>query len=141
LSILRDLARTSCLVADESIDGSVRCSLLETAKDYARQKVAARGAVGITALRDRHSAFHSAWVEQLVPNPRALWSVAATLGVTIDALSRVEAELDNIRVMLNSGCHALSSGFLQAWMESIGSAALGERAAPQRPPSAPLPSR
>ncbi len=70
-----------------------------------------------------------------------LWSVAATLGVTIDTLSRVGAELDNIRVMLNSGCHALSSGFLQAWMESIGSAALGERAAPQRPPSAPLPSR
>jgi len=73
LGILRDLARTSCLVADESIDDSVRYSLLETIKDYARQKVAARGAVGITALRDRHAAFYGAWVEQLVPNPLGLY--------------------------------------------------------------------
>ncbi len=69
--------------------------------------VAARGAVGITALRigiQRSMARGlSSWCQT------ALWSVAATLGVTIDTLSRVEAELDNIRVMLNSGCRALSS--------------------------------
>ena len=139
LSILRDLARTSCLVADESIDGSVRCSLLETVKDYTRQKVAARGAVGITALRDRHPAFYGAWVDSWCRT--ALWSVAATLGVTIDALSLVEAELDNIRVMLNSGCRALSSR-LRAGVHGIKRQRGARRAGgAQRPPSVPLPSR
>ena len=101
LDLLAHLTRKSLVGADELIDGSARYSLLETVKDYARQKLAARGAAGITALRDRHAAFYGAWVEQLVPNPRAQWSVAATLGPTIAALSRVEPELDNIRAMLN----------------------------------------
>ena len=55
------LARTSWLVADQSVNGSVRYSLLETVKNYARQKVATRGAVGITGLRDRRAAFYGAW--------------------------------------------------------------------------------
>jgi tetratricopeptide (TPR) repeat protein len=100
LDMLAHLTRKSLVVADETADGVERYWMLETVRDYARQKLASRGAAELSALRDRHAVFYAAWVEHQVANPQAHWSVAATLGLSVDALRRVEAEFDNIRAML-----------------------------------------
>jgi len=100
LDLLAQLTRKSLVVADERADGGERYWMLETVRDYARQKLGERAAAEISALRDRHAAFYAVWIERQVPDPRERWSVA-TPGLTIDALSGVDAEFDNIRATLN----------------------------------------
>src|SRR5262249_49487486 len=48
LDVLANLTRKSLVVAEEAIDGAERYSLLETVRDYARTKLASRGAAEIT---------------------------------------------------------------------------------------------
>jgi predicted ATPase/class 3 adenylate cyclase len=91
LDLLTRLADKSLVVADEQPDGTARYRLLETLRQYARQKLAERGAA-VDALRRRHAAHYLALAEQAAPHltgPQQLvW------------LARLEAELDNLRAAL-----------------------------------------
>ncbi len=70
LDLLAQLTRKSLVVADERADGGERYWMLETVRDYARQKLGERAAAEISALRDRHAAFYAVWIERQVPDPR-----------------------------------------------------------------------
>ena len=69
LDLLAQLTHKSLVVVEETADGSERFGMLETVRDYARQKLSMRGAVEISALRERHADFYAAEVERLHPDP------------------------------------------------------------------------
>jgi predicted ATPase/class 3 adenylate cyclase len=98
LDLLTRLVDKSLVVAEESPDGTARYRLLETLRQYARQKLAARGAAG-DALRRRHAAHYLALAEQASPyltGPQQLvW------------LARLEVEYANLQAALR---WALDSG-------------------------------
>jgi predicted ATPase/DNA-binding XRE family transcriptional regulator len=99
LDVLANLTRKSLVVAEEVMDGAERYSLLETLCDYARTRLAARGAAEITKLRDRHANFFSSLVEQLLPDELGRLS-AEIAGQRVGSLSRVDAESDNLHSAL-----------------------------------------
>jgi non-specific serine/threonine protein kinase len=90
LDLLTRLADKSLVVADAPPDGTARYRLLETLRQYARQRLAAGGAGD--AVRRGHAAHYLALAEQAAPElegPRQLaW------------LGRLEAELGNLRQAL-----------------------------------------
>ncbi len=100
LDVLAHLTRKSLVVADQAADGSERYSLLETVREYARQKLVARGETQVKALRDRHAAFYTSLVLRLLPDRHAVWSVAGS-SPDSDFLSRIGAEYDNLRLALD----------------------------------------
>src|SRR5262249_27830288 len=67
LELLVGLVRKSLVMATEAEDGTERYRLLETVREYARHRLAARGAAEVTAVRERHAEFYSAEVEGLCP--------------------------------------------------------------------------
>ena len=98
LDVLTHLTRKSLVVADETSDGAQRYWMLETMRDYARQKLASRGVAEINALRDRHAEFFGSLLEQLLPDDYAIVSRDACRDT--DALRRIDAEYDNVRAVL-----------------------------------------
>jgi len=90
LDLLGGLVGKSLVQAEEA-GGAVRYGLLETVRQYGRERLAASGAAG--AVRDRHLAWYLALAEQAAPH---LWA-AADLGAWLDHL---EAEHDNLRAAL-----------------------------------------
>ncbi len=96
LELLPNLVRKSLVVAEEQADGTERYRLLETVREYAGQRLAARGPAEVAIVRARHAAFYSAVAGQL-------GSVAQTTpsGGSGDApievvRDRVEATYDNL---------------------------------------------
>src|SRR5262249_37757765 len=73
LYVLARLIRKSLVVANETADAAERYRLLETVREYARQKLLARGVAETYAARERHARFYSAMAEGMHPamgNPR-----------------------------------------------------------------------
>src|SRR5262249_50208642 len=97
--VLAHLTRKSLVVAEETTGGGERYWMLETVRDYARQKLASRGATEIRALRGRHAEFFGSWVDHQLPDPQPQGS-AMTVAFSLDALRRVDAEYDNVRTVL-----------------------------------------
>ncbi len=67
LDLLGRLVRKSLVVVGEAGDGAKRFELLETVRDYARQKLLARGNAGAMSVRERHAAYYSALADR--PHP------------------------------------------------------------------------
>src|SRR5262249_30235267 len=90
LDLLPRLADKSLLTADEEPDGTARFRLLETLRQYAAERLEARGEAA--ELRQRHAAYYLAFAE--VPDPE--WR-----GPDQEAwLRRLEREHDNLRAAL-----------------------------------------
>jgi non-specific serine/threonine protein kinase len=96
LDALTNLTRTSLIVADATADGVVRFSLLETLRDYARQKLMSRCAAEIRALRDRHVDFLIVFAKEARPvrtgNRNPAW---------VNWQQRIRAEQDNLRTAMH----------------------------------------
>jgi tetratricopeptide (TPR) repeat protein len=97
LDLLDRLVRKSLVVASEAADGTERFALLESVRDYARQKLLARGPAETTAARERHAVFFSNLAQRLYVGPwvgrfrvAEGWSVG-------DVLDRVEVVYENLR--------------------------------------------
>jgi non-specific serine/threonine protein kinase len=75
LDLLARLIRKSLVVASEASDGAEHYALLETVRDYARQKLMARGAAEATSARERHAAYYSELAERFYTGTwvRGLW--------------------------------------------------------------------
>jgi hypothetical protein len=73
--------------------------MLETVRDYARQKLSTRGVVETSALRDRHADFYAAEVERLCPDPIGPPSNETPEGIAA-AFVWVDAEYHNIQSAL-----------------------------------------
>ena len=104
LDLLARLTDKSLVVVDAQPDGTARYRLLETLRQYAREKLAAGGAAG--AVRRRHAAHFLALAEAAEPELRGPGAAAW--------LDRLEAEGDNLRAALE-------------WAEATGEAELGLR--------------
>jgi predicted ATPase/DNA-binding XRE family transcriptional regulator len=65
--LLARLARKSLVIVDETDDGAERYRLLETVREYARQKLGARGVAEVSMLRTQHARFYTAFAERLDP--------------------------------------------------------------------------
>jgi predicted ATPase len=78
LDVLTQLTRKSLVIAEEWADGSERYSLLETVRDYARQKLAARGMAEMRALRESHAAYYSASAMRFDPKGEMMRPTWAT---------------------------------------------------------------
>jgi predicted ATPase/transcriptional regulator with XRE-family HTH domain len=126
LDLLARLVRKSLVVATEAADEAERYRLLETVREYARQKLLTRGVAETTAVRERHAAFYSAQAARLSPGVgfRAGWAVADPAA---EAVRRQIEELhDNLQVALGwwlAACRAgeglsLAVTLCQFWMWS-----------------------
>jgi predicted ATPase len=91
LERLEQLVNKSLVVVDEN-GAVIRYSLLETIRQYAREKLLDSGADDITAARGRHLAYYTALVAEI--NPRLYGPVL------VDALDELELEQDNLRIAL-----------------------------------------
>jgi non-specific serine/threonine protein kinase len=102
LDLCVSLVRKSLVVATEAADGAQRYRLLETVREYARQKLAARGVAEASAARERHAVFYSEEVERLYPGMWRYGSVVwASANVPADRLrERIEQMQDNLRAAL-----------------------------------------
>jgi predicted ATPase/class 3 adenylate cyclase len=89
LDLLMHLVDKSLVVVEEQ-DGEVRYRLLETIRQYARDKLVEAG--DVVAVRDRHRAWYLALAEGAEPE---LWGTAQSQWLT-----RLEAEHDNLRAAL-----------------------------------------
>jgi predicted ATPase/DNA-binding winged helix-turn-helix (wHTH) protein len=90
LEVLASLADKSLLLVEER-DGATRCRLLETVRQYARERMAAADGEG--RWRDRHLEYFSALaveVEPLLKGPELQFG-----------LDRLETEHDNLRLALD----------------------------------------
>ena len=91
LDLLAGLADQSLVVAEEQPDGAPRYRLLETLREYARERLEARGEAA--AVRDRHAAHFLALAEAARPHfqgpHQAAW------------FARLEREHDNLRAALD----------------------------------------
>jgi len=99
------LVEKSLVVADAidtAVGGAVRYRLLETLRQFAEQKLAARGEVA--AVRRRHALYFARLAARELPVVKALGNV--------EFLDRLAQEVDNIRA-------------LQRWVLETGDAALG----------------
>jgi tetratricopeptide (TPR) repeat protein len=67
LDLLGRLVRKSLVVVGEPGDGAKRFELLETVRDYARQKLLARGKAEATTVRERHAVYYSGLADRLHP--------------------------------------------------------------------------
>ena len=99
VDVLWQLTRKSLVVADETSDGSERYSMLETVREYARQKLSARDAAWNRELRDAHADFFASLVHESLPYTLGQLMVE-TPDIRMEALARVEADYDNVRALL-----------------------------------------
>jgi predicted ATPase len=65
LNLLGRLVRKSLVVVGDAGDGAKHFGLLETVRDYARQKLLARGKAKATTVRERHAVYYSALADRL----------------------------------------------------------------------------
>ncbi len=100
LDLLAGLTRKSLVVAEEQADGTVRYRLLETVREYAAQRLAARGPAEMAAARGRHAVFYSALAGQLGPVEQASPSHASGDAPIEVVRDRIEAAYDNVRAAL-----------------------------------------
>ena len=79
MDLLSRLVSKSIVTAHEAVDGAERYGLLETMREYAREKLQARGATEISAVRDRHARFYASIAEQLFSpdTVRQVWNTGA----------------------------------------------------------------
>jgi non-specific serine/threonine protein kinase len=102
LQLMLRLVRKSLVVVEETGTGQERYRLLETVRDYARQKLVAHGITNESAVHERHAAFYRALAEQRGPEVRDLsggwWG--STESTAAPALDELEAEHDNLRAAL-----------------------------------------
>jgi predicted ATPase len=91
LELLTHLADKSLVTVDQQPDGTARFRLLETLRQYARQKLVARGATA--PVRRHHAAFYLALVEASEPQ---LFGPE-----TVRWRHRLGAEQDNLRTALD----------------------------------------
>jgi predicted ATPase len=75
LDLLARLVAKSLVVASEAADGAEHYALLESVRDYARQKLMARGGAEATRARERHAAYYSELAERFYTGTwvRGLW--------------------------------------------------------------------
>jgi predicted ATPase len=100
LDVVAGLVRKSLVVAPDAADDAERYSLLETVRDYARQKLLARGVDETTATRQRHALYYSELAEQtyLLTQARSIFETGAP---GADALRKRISEVhDNLRTAL-----------------------------------------
>jgi non-specific serine/threonine protein kinase len=106
LELLTRLVDQSLVVVEEQPDGTARYRLLETLRQYAREKLAAGGAAA--GVRGRHAAFFLSLAGAAEPELRGVHAAAW--------IDRLERELDNLRGALE-------------WAAATGAAELGLRLA------------
>ncbi|MGH2532324.1 MAG: tetratricopeptide repeat protein [Thermomicrobiales bacterium] len=106
LAGIETLVDASLLRPEDQADGEVRLAMLETVREYARERLAASGEENLT--RRRHAAYFLALAEEAAPGLQGLQQRAW--------LARLEADHDNLRAAL-------------AWFERAGEVALGLRLA------------
>ena len=94
LGTLGSLAQKSLVRSDVGANGEARFSMLETVREYARERLLESGAV--ESARERHGEHFARVAERLEPDLH-----------TAHALDEAEREHDNVRAALE---HALSSG-------------------------------
>jgi predicted ATPase/DNA-binding XRE family transcriptional regulator len=99
LGLLVRLVRNSLIVVVEEPNGSKRYRLLETVREYARQKLAARGKSEATAVQGRHAVFYSTLANQMNPEAQRATGYADAQAV-LAVLERFDAESDNLRAAL-----------------------------------------
>jgi non-specific serine/threonine protein kinase len=117
LDLLDSLVDRSLVLVDEVREG-LRYRLLETVREYAREKLTASG--DLTVVRDRHRDWYlqlgeRSAAEVLGPGGGALWS------------ARLEAELDNIRAVLAWCFEAVDSKTVDSGQWSVVSSDKGAR--------------
>jgi predicted ATPase/DNA-binding XRE family transcriptional regulator len=113
LDVLANLTRKSLVIAEETTYDAERYSMLETVRDYARQKLASRTAAQIRSLRDRHADFFGRWIRHLLPDIFGR-SLAEGAPREIDPFLLLDADYDNLLAAL-------------AWLLESGQAATGIR--------------
>ena len=101
LDLLAGLVRKSLVLASEAADGTERFALLETVRDYARQKLLARGRSQTRAARERHAAFYSNLAERFYPGaiPLVLRGIGGSAN-TAELRGSIEEVHDNLRTAL-----------------------------------------
>jgi predicted ATPase len=100
LDLLSRLVRKSLVLATEAADGAERFVLLETVRDYARQKLLARGRVEITSIRERHAVFYSDLAEDLDPTRRVGALTAGGYWWSGELHDRIREVQENLRTAL-----------------------------------------
>jgi predicted ATPase/DNA-binding CsgD family transcriptional regulator/DNA-binding XRE family transcriptional regulator len=100
LELLARLVHKSLVVAEEQADGTARYRLLETMREYAGQRLAARGPAEVAAARGRHAVFYSAVASQLGPVAQTTPSAASGDAPIEVVRDRIEAGYDNLRAAL-----------------------------------------
>jgi non-specific serine/threonine protein kinase len=102
LDLLTHLTRKSLVIAEESTNGTERYRLLETVRDYARDKLDTRGAAEMRALRERHATHYSELAKRFDLSgemARPAWAVAGGANPS-EHMQLVDTELDNVRAAL-----------------------------------------
>jgi tetratricopeptide (TPR) repeat protein len=87
LDLLASLVDKSLVVVEQTDDGTTRCYLLETLRQFGAQQLAARGETA--ARRRRHACYFLAWVEEMEPLLDA-WEDWANL------FKQLDPEADNL---------------------------------------------
>jgi non-specific serine/threonine protein kinase len=105
--VLARLARKSLVVRDDAADGSERYSLLETVREYGRQKLVRRGVAELSRLRSRHAEFYTSFAEQHDP-----WAHAAT------PMVRVQREVSAAQIALTAPEDDNFRAALGWWLEA-----------------------
>jgi len=95
LDLLAHLISKSLVLADEAGDGTERYRLLETVRQYARERLLAAGEA--EATHQRHAEYFLSFGEELDP---VLIFLMSSVVPTAEQLDRLERELDNLRAAL-----------------------------------------
>jgi non-specific serine/threonine protein kinase len=101
LDLLAGLVRKSLILASEAADGTERFVFLETVRDYARQKLLARGRSETRGARERHATFYSSLAERIYVGT-AVRGIFAAAGTSAGELrGHIEEVHDNLRTALD----------------------------------------
>lgn len=100
LDLLARLVRQSLVLAGEGADGAERYGLLETVRDYARQKLLARGITEITGARERHAVFYSYLAGHLSPTSKLRGALTGGYPGTDERHDRIREVEENLRTAL-----------------------------------------
>jgi predicted ATPase len=96
LDLLAQLVSKSLVLADEADDGTERYRLLETVRQYARERLLAAGEA--EGVHQRHAAYFLEFAAPL--EPERLYPINGVAGPTAEQLDHLEREHDNIGVAL-----------------------------------------
>jgi non-specific serine/threonine protein kinase len=115
LELLAQLVSKSLVVADEGGDGAKRYRLLETVRQYARERLQAAGEPAV--MYQRHAMYFLEVGKHL--EPQQVWPIGRIFP-TVEVLDQLEREQDNMRTALRwvidsqDGQHALE--FVRLWL-------------------------